>query len=309
MSPVLFTVPGSDWEVSSYGFFLGLALVVGWILSLALAGRDRLPTDRLGTSYVVAVAFGLLAGRGAWLLQHPEDWTGFASLIAVTTPSQGGLVPFVAIAAGLVVAAMHVQRMRVPVLAWFDAVAPAIALGLALERIGALLAGLGHGRYAPDFALAIRFPIDSPAFVEQRRTLANLLPVGAVESLPVYPTQIVAALVGLVALAVGLQLRKHRRFGGQVFLAVAMVLVLGRNFVEEPLRADRAEASVGPASNGQAGAVLLLLGLVALYRTYAQRAVAGEPGARPWEGGKWSPTPPAEAAAATKSRAGKAKKS
>jgi len=296
MSPVLFTVPGSDWEVSSYGFFLGLALVVGWIVSLALAGRDRLPTDRLGTSYVVAVAFGLLAGRGAWLLQHPADWTGFASLISVSTPGAGGLVPLVAVTVGLVVAAMHVQRMRVPVLAWFDVVAPALALGLALERIGALLAGLGHGRYAPDFALAIRFPIESPAFAEQRRTLANLLPAGAVESLPVYPTQIIAALVGLVALAVALRLRRHRQFGGQVFLAVAMVIVAGRSFVEEPLRADRAQASIGPASPGQAGALILLVGLLVVYRTFARKAAGGAPGMRPWEGGKWSPTPPAEPA-------------
>lgn len=304
MSPVLFTVPGADWEVSSYGFFLGLALVVGWIVSLALAGRDRLPTDRLGTSYVVAVAFGLLAGRGAWLLQHPADWTGFGSLISVSTPGTGGLVPFVAVSAGLVVAAMHVQRMRVPVLAWFDATAPALALGLALERIGALLAGLGHGRYAPDFPLAIRFPVDSPAFVEQRRTLANLLPAGALESLPVYPTQIVAALVGLVALAVALRLRKRRQFGGQVFLAVAMLLVAGRSFVEEPLRADRAQAAIGPASPGQAGALILLVGLLVLYRTYAKRAAAGVPGMRPWEGGKWSPAPEAGPA---KPKGGKAK--
>jgi phosphatidylglycerol---prolipoprotein diacylglyceryl transferase len=279
MSPVLFTVPGADWEVSSYGFFLGLALIAGWILSLSLAARDRLPADRLGTSYVVAVAFGLFGARAAWLLQHPDAWTGWASLVSLSSPGQGGMAPFFGVVVALLVAGMHVQRMRVPVLAWFDVVAPALALGLVLERIGALLAGLGHGRYAPDFALAIRFPVDSPAFVEQRRTVANLLPAGATESLPVYPTQIVAILVGLIALAVAVLLRKRRRFSGQVFLAVAMVIVAGRSFGEEPLRADRTHAAIGPASPGQ--------------------AAEGAADLRPWEGGKWSPQPPDATASGT----------
>jgi phosphatidylglycerol---prolipoprotein diacylglyceryl transferase len=288
MSPVLFTVPGADWEVSSYGFFLGLALIAGWILSLSLAGRDRLPADRLGTSYVVAVAFGLLAGRLAWLFTHPADWTGWTSIIAVQ-PGQGGFAPFVGVAAGLVVAAMHVQRMRVPVLGWLDVLAPAVALGLALERIGALLAGFGHGRVAEGFPLALRFPVESPAFAEQRRTLATLLPAGATESLPVYPTQIIAMLVGLVALAVALRLRKSRRFGGQVFLAVATIIIAGRAFLEEPLSADRPPPQIGPATPGQAGAFVLVVAMLVIYRVWSQRAAAGAAGMRPWEGGKWSP--------------------
>lgn len=288
MSPVLFTLPGADWEVSSYGFFLGLALIAGWIVSLSLAGRDRLPAERLGTSYVVAVAFGLLAGRLAWLFVHPEDWTGWASIIALQ-PGQGGFVPFVGVTAALVVAAMHVQRMRVPVLGWLDVLAPALALGLALERIGALLAGFGHGRVAQDFPFALRFPMDSPAFAEQRRTLGSLLPAGATESLPVYPTQIIAMLVGLVALAVALRLRRSRTFGGQIFIAVATIILVGRSFVELPLSADRPPPQIGPATPGQAGVLVLVLAMLALYRVWSQRAAAGAPGMRPWEGGRWSP--------------------
>ncbi|HET6585100.1 MAG TPA: prolipoprotein diacylglyceryl transferase family protein [Nannocystaceae bacterium] len=293
---MLFTVPGTEWEVSSYGFFLGLALIAGWILSLALAGRDRLPADRLGTSYVVAVAFGLFGARAAWLVQHPDAWTGWASLVSLSSPGQGGMAPFFGVVVGLLVTGMHVQRMRVPVLGWFDVAAPALALGLVLERIGALLAGLGHGRYAPDFPLALRFPVDSPAFVEQRRTVASLLPAGATESLPVYPTQLVAILVGLVALAIAFALRKRRRFGGQVFLAVAITIVAGRSFVEEPLRADRAQATIGPASPGQIGAALLVVAMAVVYRTRSRKAAEGAPDMRPWEGGKWSPKPPAAAA-------------
>jgi phosphatidylglycerol:prolipoprotein diacylglycerol transferase len=290
MTPVLFTVPGTDWEVSSYGFFLGLALIAGWIVSLSLAGRDRLPTDRLGTSYVVAVAFGLVAGRAAWLFVHPDAWTGFASFFALT-PGEGGVAPFVAALAAFVVAAIHVQRMRVPVVAWFDALAPALALGLVLERIGAFLAGIGFGGYAPDSALAVRFPVDSPAFVLQRRMLSTLLPPSATESLPVHPTQLVAVLVALVAFALALWLRRKRRFGGQVFLAVAIVVIAGRAFVEGPLRADRPPPSIGPGTPGEVGALFLVLAMFALYRVWGAKARTAAGGMRPWEGGPWSPKP------------------
>src|SRR5438132_1214520 len=103
MSPVLFTVPGTAWEVSSYGFFLGLALIAGWILALTLAGRDRLPADRLGTSYVVAVALGLFGARAAWLVEHPDAWDGWISLVSMSSPSQGGLAPFFGVVVALVV--------------------------------------------------------------------------------------------------------------------------------------------------------------------------------------------------------------
>jgi phosphatidylglycerol:prolipoprotein diacylglycerol transferase len=167
-------------------------------------------------------------------------------------------------------------------------------VGLVLERLGALCAGAGYGRYAPDFALAIRFPAESPAWLEQRRTLEVLLKPGAPESLPVHPTQLYAVAIGMVALAVGLRLRKRRRWSGQVFIAVVAVIVVGRAFVEEWFRADRAGAVMGPFSAGQIAAALLVLGLVTAWRAGERRAGADPAGARQWEGGPWTPKVGAE---------------
>ena len=286
MSPVLFTVPGVAWEVSAYGFFMGLALVTGWLFALGFAAKDRLPADRLGTSYVVALGVALVGARAAWLFGNPEAWTGWGSLV---TLSQGGLSPAAGLVVAVVVSIVHTTRMKVPTMVWFDAAAPAVALGVALERIGALFGGIGFGRYAPDFALAIRFPMDSPAFEAHRRGLAQLMPAGAMESLPVYPTQILAATLALVGLGLALWLRSRRRFAGQVCLATVAWLVAARTLIEEPLRADRAEASIGPFSPGQVAAAVLVIALMAVWRSRLLAARADAKAPRPWEGGPWSP--------------------
>ena len=289
MSPVLFTGPGAAWEVSAYGFFLGLALVTGWLLSLTLAVKDRLPADRLGTSYVIALGLAMLGARAGWLFANPEAWTGWGSLV---TLSQGGLSPATGLVVAITVSIVQTSRMKVPAWLWFDAVAPALALGVGLERLGALLAGIGFGQYAPDSAIAIRFPAGSPAFEAHRRGLAQLLPAGSLESLPVYPTQLVAALLGVAGFVLAMRLRKHRVFAGQVALATLAWVLAARAFVEEPLRADKSEATIGPFSPWQVTAGVVVIVLLVMWRSRRTAARADAKAPRPWEGGPWSPSAP-----------------
>ena len=83
MSPVLLQL--GDWDVQAYGFFVAVALVVGWVIAMAYGRRDRLPPEVVGSSYVLAAICGVLAARAAWVLQHPEfyeDWTSLVTLEA-----------------------------------------------------------------------------------------------------------------------------------------------------------------------------------------------------------------------------------
>lgn len=286
MAPVLFVVPGTDLEIQSYGLLLGLALVVGWVIALSLARKDRLPAERLGLIYVLGAGLGIFAARGVWLVQHPDQWQGAASLASLQA---GGLAPFAGITVALVVSALLVSRIRVPVTAWFDVLAPAFAVGTVLERLGALLAGSGEGRYAPDFPLAISYPQESPVFEHHARELAELLPPGATESLPVHATQVYGILLGVGGVLLCRALRQRRAFSGQIFLLYATYLIVARTFIEEWFRADAVQAVFGPFNPGQIAALLLLLALVSIYRTRARRAPRAEGGLRYWEGGRWSP--------------------
>jgi phosphatidylglycerol---prolipoprotein diacylglyceryl transferase len=269
MRPILFTVPGLDWPLAAYGFFIGVALVVGWLLSLSLARRDGLPVELLGTSYVLTAAVGLFGARAGWMVQNPDRWDSWGVLFSLQAD---GLAPFFGVTVGLLVSAAHVGRRRVAPLAWWDAAAPAFAVGVVLERIGALLAGAGHGRYAPDLAFAIRYPQGSPPYVAHARELSQLMPRDAPFSLPVHPVPVYGAVLGVVGLVLCLVLRSRRRFVGQVFLAFSIVLLLGRSFLEDPFRADAASPMFGPLNPGQLAGLVLALALTATYYARWRRA-------------------------------------
>jgi phosphatidylglycerol---prolipoprotein diacylglyceryl transferase len=284
----MFTLPGLGWEMQSYGLLLALALVLAWVVMLALGRRDRLPPGPLGTAYVLGVGLGLVAARIAWLLQRP----GAASVTEPFALRADELAPFVGVMVAGLVAGLHVMRRRVPVVAFFDVAAPALAAGAMVERLGALLAGTGFGDYAPGLPWAIGFAAGSPAYLEHRRALAGLLPAEALQSLPVHPTQIYAMALAGVALGVGLWLRKRRRFSGQVFLGTAIAYLLGRALVEEWFRADAGAATLGPLNASQVSA-LSLVGVLGVVLWARGKQAAQRPDAFvPWEGGRWSPAEP-----------------
>lgn len=284
MLPELITVPGLGWEIQAYGLALALALLLAWVVTLALGRRDRLPPGPLGTAFVLGVGLGLLGARVAWLLQRPGEADGPFWMLRADE-----LAPFAGLTVAGLVSGLTLMRRRVPVVAFYDVAAPAFAAGAMVERLGALLAGMGYGDVAPSLPWAVRFPAGTPAFLEHQRTLPGLMPPGAEHSLPVHPTQIYALLVAGAALGVGLWLRRRRRYSGQVFLGTAIAYLLGRALVEEWFRADAGAALLGPLGAGQVSALVLAaaFGVVAWSRgTLAAR----RPGAfRPWEGGRWSP--------------------
>lgn len=281
MHPLLFTVPGTEFVVSAYGFFMGLALVSAWVVALLLARGDRLPSDRLGTVFVVGAVLGLLCARAVWLQQQGQPLT--AETLRML-PS-GGMTVFGGAFAALLVSAIGCRRIGVPLLAWLDCVAPAFALGAICERVGALLAGGDFGRYvgAGDLghALAISYPPGSPAFILHAVTLQGLPGVSEMGSAPVHPVQGYEATLALLTLLVALWIRRRRRYSGQVFFAAMAVFVAGRALLD-PLRHDASPEVFGPLRLAQISGLGLLLVL-----WIASRVAAGA-GLRAWEGGPWS---------------------
>lgn len=279
---------------------LAVALLLAWLVTLSLGRKDRLPPGPLGTAYVLAAGLGLVAARIAWLLQRPGE-TVDASLWVLRADE---LAPFAGLMVAGLVSGFYLMRRRVPVVAFYDVVAPALAAGAMVERLGALLAGMGFGDYAPELPWAIRFPAGSPAYLEHERSLPGLVAPGAELSLPVHPTQLYALLVAAAALGVGLWLRRRRRFSGQVFLGTAIAYLLGRALVEEWFRADAGAAMLGPLSSGQVSALVLSasLGVVAWSRGRLALAEHKPAAFRPWEGGRWSPSDAAQAEPSSRAR-------
>ncbi|MEZ4451711.1 MAG: prolipoprotein diacylglyceryl transferase [Nannocystaceae bacterium] len=272
MRPILFEVLG--WPLQAYGVAMGLALLLGWFVALDRARRDGLPTDRLGTIFVLSAFAGIVGARALWLLQHGGAF-GFAELIQLPA---GGMAVAGGMVAALLVSVVGCRRIGVDPWAWLDCVAPGFAVGLVLERIGAFLAGADFGRYVgPDelgYALHVRFPAGTPVHEFHAQILRDLPALTADASAPVHPVQIYGAILGVLLVLLAGWLRRRRAYSGQVFLGVLAAFFVARLVIEDPLRYDASAPLFGPLRVGHVSALglCLVLAVIAGMRRRAAEA-------------------------------------
>ncbi len=273
MHPILFVLPGLGAPLPSYGVLMVVGLLVAWLVALDRARRDGLPTETLGTIFVVAAIAGVLGARGLWLVGHPEIGGSLLQMPA------GGLSIVGGAFAALAVTIVGCRLRGVSTFAWLDCLAPAFALGAAVERVGAFLAGTDFGRYVGPgewgHALAVTFPAGSPAHLLHRRLLEGLAVVSEQASAPVHPVQLYAAAMAVLIFALARRVRSRRRYVGQVFLVAMAAFVVARLVVEDPLRFDASEPLWGPIRRAHVAALGLLgvLAAVAGIRRHAEERV------------------------------------
>lgn len=222
--PILFTLP--DWvpvvggaPVFTYGLLLGLALLVGYSLAVALAA-GRVPARDARIIYWSTGAVGWVGARflGPWLAPA----SGSYSVLS------GGGLAYGGVLAGLVALLVAGRARRVPVPPVVDAATIATALGIGLVRIGCLLHGCDHG-VAYDGPLAIAYPHWDGLFP------AGGGPGGAGQL--VLPVQAVESLFCLVLF--GSLLLSWRRLGGTGRIARRFFVTYGvGRFSLEWLRGD-----------------------------------------------------------------------
>lgn len=255
MHPVLFELPFGI-PVYGYGAMLCLSVIAGRLLALHLAEREGLDPALMNRATVWALA-GALAG--ARLLYVVTNLDHFDRVVDVFAFWNGGVVAYGGFLGGFAGTMAFCRRHGIPLLPWVDCVAPALCLGLALTRIGCLLAGCDFGR-PWEGPWAIEFPAHSLAFAQQ--SALGVLPDGAAHSLAVHPTQIYESLAGAALLALVLWVRRHRRFAGEGFMAFVAGYAVLRSVIEV-FRGDFDRGGVGALSTSQAIAVVTFIAAAA----------------------------------------------
>lgn len=255
MHPVLFSI--GSILIPAYG----ASAAVGVLLALFLAERSArvLGLNAINVwNLCVAAVFAALVGSRLLLIVlnwtdlrlHPSWMLGLAM---IHHPLLAG---FGSLAAALAVL-LYGRSQRLPLGATADALAAPVALGLAFEQLGALLAGSGYGTET-----AVRWAV---TYTDPLAARWSGSPLGV----PLHPVQAYAAL-GFLAISIfSLLWLPYRRQPGDpagLFLIGAGVTIFVTEFWRD---SEGRGALLGGVLNGpQAAAILLVVagGLVLLER-------------------------------------------
>jgi len=212
----------------SYGFMLALAFTAATLFAARQAGKKGIDRN-LMYDLVLYILVGSIAG--ARLLFVSLNFAYYqAHPIEIFKLWEGGLVLYGGIVFGFITGIIYLRRARAAVWQIADIIAPALALGIAIGRIGCFLNGCCYGRVS---RWGVRFPAtdNPPAFEEQVRH--GLIPSAAVRSLPVLPTQLYESLACLVLFGILLWAGKRQKhFDGYLFWLFIMLYSVQRFFME-----------------------------------------------------------------------------
>ena len=173
LSPmVLHDLPGGGrgLPIRGYGVMLLLAIVSGVSLAAFRGSKVGLAPDTIVNLAFCMILAGIVGARLFWIIQYWDLLV--AETIAETLKNvfnfvEGGLVVYGSLIGGLAAAIWFLRRQKLPLMAMADLIAPSLALGLAIGRIGCLLNGCCYGGVC-EKPWAITFPSTAAVYAEQK---------------------------------------------------------------------------------------------------------------------------------------------
>ena len=266
MHPRLYTLEPFDFmgrnigplTLPTYGVLLALAFIAGLWVASRQAKRSGLDANRITDLAVYVLIAGLVGAKVLLVIvewryysTHPGD---FFSVLQSGGVFYGGLL------AAFPVAWWYVVRHALDGWKTADVLAPGVAIGQAIGRLGCFAAGCCHGR-STHVPWAVTF-----------RDIYAARTVGTPIDVPLHHTQIYESLAtGAIFLSL-LWLSRRKRFDGQVVLAYVVLYSLAR-FSIEFFRGDSARGFVlgELLSTSQAIAIVLVLAAGALWPYLVKR--------------------------------------
>ncbi|MBD3162534.1 MAG: prolipoprotein diacylglyceryl transferase [Candidatus Eisenbacteria bacterium] len=254
------------FRVHIYGVLLAVAFVVGSLWATRAARRRGIPEERILSLIGWILISSIIGARLHFVLAHPSSYEDPLQLFRIW---EGGLTLYGGLIAAILVSFFYLRRHRIGFRPVADAIAPALALGEGIARIGCFLNGCCFGR-ACEAAIGVHYPPDSYAEM-------------ALGDTAVYPSQLFLS-VGMIALFVLLwRIERHLPTAGRLFGLYLLGQGTLRYAVDfsryyEPV--DRLHLLGGAIQTESqlVALVLAILGLLLLLRT--RERARGEPEGR-----------------------------
>jgi phosphatidylglycerol---prolipoprotein diacylglyceryl transferase len=246
MLPKLISI--GSFYIPTYGVLVALGFLAGLGITLRLARRAGMPAEQITNLAVYCAIAGLLGAKLFMFLFDIGDYVRDPGRIFTLETLQAAGVFHGGFIAAFLMALFYMRRQHLPAMKTMDILAPGIAIGQGIGRLGCFAAGCCWGREC-DLPWGVHFRSDFAAPVPLDKTL--------------HPVQLYESAADLLIFAILYRQASRAHRPGQV-IGWYLVLYSTARFVIEFFRVHE-QALVGPFSLTQWIALgLLLLGAVIL---------------------------------------------
>jgi len=245
---------------------VGLAGLATLVLMLVRARRHGIDPGAIASvvlwSYVAAVTAGIVV---------PAMISGVEHLVATGRfqVRWSGMTSFWGYLAGAAAVALVCRREGLSLARVGDLSVIPLGVALVFARTGCFIGGCDYGKLS-SLPWAVRFPAGSPAWRDHVRS--GLIPAASAESLPVHPTELYEAILGLAIIAIAFVFARRARKPGEQFILAAATYAIGR-LVIELLRGDAGRGIYAGVSSGQIFSLLVLLAIAARFVAARRRVL------------------------------------
>ena len=221
MFPVIFKIGG--FELHTYGVMLAIAFAVAVYIALKRVQRYGFTFVQFYDISMVIIVAAIVGSRVAYVILHMDEFQGrwwdtinpFQSTGEIGLSGLGGVI--LAVPAVLI----YVRAKKLHLGKVVDVIAPSLAIGTAIGRVGCFLNGCCFGKPC-DLPWAVHFPEGSFAHY-------------AYHGAPIHPTQLYAIIYCLLIFLILTKTERVKPFHGFNF-ALFMILYGVFRFLNEFLR-------------------------------------------------------------------------
>lgn len=178
MYPILFTIPGIDYQISSFGVMMAIGFLAAyWLTVRELPSKGIDP--ELSSNLLLFVMIGGVLGAKLYFatdmtFREGGSWSGYFF-------RRDGITWYGGLLGGMAAAAIACRAYGLNMRGLFEAGAVATAVGQSFGRIGCFLVGDDYGK-ASDLPWAVAFPqgappVDYPVHPTQLYEVLWLIPI------------------------------------------------------------------------------------------------------------------------------------
>ena len=263
MYPNLFRFPewvpflGGEY-VTSFGVMMFFAFLVAGVVGRAELKRKGQDGEKFWDLVFMAVIGGIVGAKLYYvLLNYPQLFANPLRMIF----SRGGMVWYGGFLLATALVVWEIRRSQLPLGSTADVIAPTLAIGYAVGRIGCFLVGDDWGR-PTSLPWGVRFPQGAPPTTVEviERQFGIVVDPALIERygqvVPVHPTQLYEVGLSTIIFLILWRLRNHNRRPGWLFM-VWLAMAGAERFFVEILRA-KDDRFLGPLTIAQLISLMLL---------------------------------------------------